>query len=518
MKKVGGGEKKMIEASVHNRQKSAERKGQTATTPLVRPDEEVKNTSLVSLDLEKGEGGEGTLDGFAEAQKGYYSVRMNRVLIVTWVAYAAYIIGRKPFSVVRFNVQEEIKLSSMMSSMVDTAFLTTYCFGQIFYSYLKNKYSTKAIISLGLAGSAACALLFSSTTYPTAMVFLWGLNGVFESFGWPSCVSVVTPWLAPHERGRIMGVWGSCQAVGSLLGNWLAASLLIWGWRWSYYGVVATVGASAIGVYLLLSEHPNRSNFVSPAQYVQGYRWESLSECHETTIDGEKIPSANAKEDDPLPNPTQHTLTTWQLAGLPCAMDIAMSYFCQKLIRYSLLSWLPYYLTKELGYSAVMAGYVASSFDFGGIIGSMASGVFSDWHQGGKRRIGACVIYLQLGAGSLLLFSVMKTPMIASVTVTCFISSLVGFFFFGCDTLMTGATLQDLAERLNIPQHAGSLSGFVGGIGSIGAILQGPVTAYLADTYGWSSVFYFLVVLSFFAIAFMARPVLIERRSTAGTV
>ena len=106
----------------------------------------------------------------------------------------------------------------------------------------------------------------------------------------------------------------------------------------------------------------------------------------------------------------------------------------------------------------------------------------------------------------------MKGWMASSVFLTCTISAMVGFFFFGCDTLMTGATLQDLAERLEIPAHAGSISGFVGGIGSIGAILQGPVTAYLATNYGWSSVFYFLIVLSGIAIAAMYRPAMFEKR------
>eukprot|EP00662_Eupelagonemidae_sp_cell21_P014022 gene14022-43724_t len=58
-----------------------------------------------------------------------------------------------------------------------------------------------------------------------------------------------------------------------------------------------------------------------------------------------------------------------ELAALPGVLGMSASYFCQKLVRYSLLFWLPYYLSKQLGYSAVLAGYVSSAFDFGGIMG-----------------------------------------------------------------------------------------------------------------------------------------------------
>eukprot|EP01061_Rhynchopus_euleeides_P016696 TRINITY_DN28009_c0_g1_i1.p1 TRINITY_DN28009_c0_g1~~TRINITY_DN28009_c0_g1_i1.p1 ORF type:complete len:551 (+),score=173.80 TRINITY_DN28009_c0_g1_i1:217-1653(+) len=455
---------------------------------------------------------------FAGAQEKFNSVRMSRVLLVTWFAYAAYIIARKPFSIVRVEVLKEIDMSTFMSGMVDTSFLFTYCFGQIFYSQLKSHYSSKFIISLGLFGAAGCTLLFAMTSSPHVMVFLWGLNGVFESFGWPSCVSVVTPWLAAKERGRIMGIWGSCQAVGSLLANWVVASLLVWGWRTSYMGVVLIVGGLGLVVLLSLLEHPNRAGMVSPAQWADGMRPADLKAQHDVTVDGEvtwtKDPIGVVSHGGPqVTEPDHQHLTTAQLARMPSVLDLAASYFCQKLVRYSLTSWLPYYLTKELGYGPILAGYVASSFDFGGIVGSIASGVFSDWYAGGRRRVGACGIYLQCGTVSLLLFSVFKPLMLNSMFVTCLISGAVGFFFFGCDTLMTGATMQDLSERLKVPQHAGSISGFVGGIGSIGAILQGPVTALLADNYGWQSVFYFLIVLSAAAFLCMVRPIMLERRS-----
>ena len=475
------------------------------------------NLSMTSEpDKEEKLGPQAQLEAFTEAQPRYSKVRLSQVLGTTWVAYAAYIISRKPFTIVRIDVQQEIGMSTFASGMVDTSYHAMYCVGQVFYSSIKSKYSSKTIISAGLFGAAMCTLCFSLTSNSMVMVLLWGLCGLFGSLGWPSCVSVVTPWLAAKERGKIMGVWGSCQAVGSLLANWLVASLLMYGWRFSYLGVVVIVGLIGILVITFLIEHPNRAGMVSPVQWGNGMRPADVEKVggNDITVDGEVVWSKNitVTSDVEVETKKEQVLTAWELARLPSVLDIALVYFCQKLVRYSIMSWLPYYLTKELGYSTMLAGYVASSFDFGGIVGSVASGVFADWYAGGKRRVGACQIYIQCGTVSLLLFSVLKPLMQSSMVLTCTLSCLIGFFIFGCDTLMTGATMQDLAERLKIPNQAGSLSGFVGGIGSTGAILQGPITAMLAENYGWSSVFYFLIALSAAAVLAMVRPMLVERR------
>jgi len=451
-------------------------------------------------------------------QPDYISTRFLRVLMTTWAAYATYIISRKPFTVVRVDVQQELDMTTFISGMIDTAYHSTYCVGQIFYASLKGKYSSKFIIALGLFGACACCAVFAMTSNQYLMVLVWGFNGLFGSLGWPSCVSVVTPWLAAKERGKVMGIWGSCQAVGSLLANWLVAGMLIYGWRSSYMGLVVIIGVVSAAVGMFLLEHPNRCGMASPSQWKAGMRQAdvaaALQQQSPVTVDGEIIDKPNeVVTDDGASKPNVVApMTTADIARLPSVMDMSVCYFCQKLVRYSLMSWLPYYLTKELGYSTIVAGYVASSFDFGGIVGSILSGVFSDWYHGGRRRMGACSIYITAGIGSLLLFNMLKMWMRSSMVLTCILSCLIGFFIFGCDTLMTGATIQDLADRLKVPHHAGSISGVVGGIGSAGSILQGPIMAMLAENYGWSSVFYFLILLSSGAYLLMLRPMALERR------
>ena len=62
---------------------------------------------------------------------------------------------------------------------------------------------------------------------------------------------------------------------------------------------------------------------------------------------------------------------------------------------------------------------------------------------------------------------------------------LIGFVLFGPDALVSGVAAQDLGGTA----AAGTAAGMINGIGSIGAVLQGLVTAFVAQRYGWDAMF-----------------------------
>ena len=57
----------------------------------------------------------------------------------------------------------------------------------------------------------------------------------------------------------------------------------------------------------------------------------------------------------------------------------------------------------------------------------------------------------------------------------------VGATLFGADSLVSGAVAQDVGG----PHAAAAASGFVNGIGSLGAIVQSLVLAWISETYGF---------------------------------
>jgi sugar phosphate permease len=73
--------------------------------------------------------------------------------------------------------------------------------------------------------------------------------------------------------------------------------------------------------------------------------------------------------------------------------------------------------------------------------------------------------------------------------------ALIGFCLFGPDSLLSGAVAQDAGG----PHAAATATGLVNGIGSLGAILQGALNAWVSRAYGWHAVFFSFVTFSIVA-------------------
>jgi sugar phosphate permease len=173
---------------------------------------------------------------------------------------------------------------------------------------------------------------------------------------------------------------------------------------------------------------------------------------------------------------------------MPVVWSIGGAYFALKLIRYSILFWLPFYLRKELGYSDEAAGYLSTSFEVGGIVGAVVVGLVSDRYFLSRRRELASGM-IALLAGALLLY----TKVAGLGPAANFAGmALVGFCLFGPDALISGAAAQDLGGEA----AAATAAGAINGLGSIGAILQGSLTSSVSTHFGWNALYYLFVVLA----------------------
>jgi sugar phosphate permease len=78
--------------------------------------------------------------------------------------------------------------------------------------------------------------------------------------------------------------------------------------------------------------------------------------------------------------------------------------------------------------------------------------------------------------------------------------ALIGALLFGPDSLVSAAAAQEAVG----PAAAASATGFVNGIGSVGAILQGYVTVGVRQRFGWSAVFYIFVAFALLSAVALA--------------
>src|SRR5205085_1996534 len=75
--------------------------------------------------------------------------------------------------------------------------------------------------------------------------------------------------------------------------------------------------------------------------------------------------------------------------------------------------------------------------------------------------------------------------------------ALIGCLLVGPDSLLSGAAAQEAGG----PEAAALAAGFVNGVGSVGALLQGWVTVAVQSAWGWSALFYGFVGLALLSAA-----------------
>jgi sugar phosphate permease len=167
------------------------------------------------------------------------------------------------------------------------------------------------------------------------------------------------------------------------------------------------------------------------------------------------------------------------------------SYFGMKLIRYSLLFSLPFYLVTALQYSKVQAGYMSISFEVGGVLGTILMGALSDRYRGLSRSAMSAIWLVLLGGAIFLYARLGGYGMVTNFAVM----ALVGALLFGPDTLISGAAAQDAGGKY----AAATAAGIVNGIGSLGGVFQELVTKGVSEKYGWEKLFYVFVALAVFS-------------------
>jgi len=179
-----------------------------------------------------------------------------------------------------------------------------------------------------------------------------------------------------------------------------------------------------------------------------------------------------------------------KLLKKPEIWSLGFAYFGLKLIRYSLLFWLPFYLHHELRYTESSSAFISLALEIGGIAGAILVGILADRFTTDRKAIVTPLI-LTLALSLFFYQSVGHLgPVINFIGL-----SLVGFFLFGPDTLISGACAQDIGEE----ELSASAAGFINGFGSIGGILQGFATVYISEHFGWHAIFYFFIVISILA-------------------
>lgn len=384
------------------------------------------------------------------------------VFILTYLAYATLYATRKPFSVVKTRVQNELKLSTGWLGLIDTAFLGSYALGQIIIPVLVSRLPMRnnTLLMLLYGGSGIVSTIFGLSSSATALALLWVANGFLHSAVFPLLVACVSPHFPAARRGQVMGTWTTSQQVGATVATLFAAYVSErMGWRSVF--IIPGVFTVAFGFFLQrnLSSPPldlddtaalATQSGVYASNAARKVDSKMSSPAREIELTGSTQADWNPVEED-MESQSPKDLgggprSMLDLMRIPDIKAVSLCYFCVKCVRYSLLFWLPYYLATELRYSADVAGYASVMFDLGGIFGGILTGQIADRLCGGRRILVAawsCVA----SALSLLLFAWASRY---STFVALALMGLVGFTVAASDSIIGGSAASDLCDRAGI--------------------------------------------------------------------
>jgi len=399
----------------------------------------------------------------------------RRIVLVSWVTYASYYLGRVNFSTAIPGLRNSLGLSSQDVGVLSTGFFLSYAAGQLISGHLGDRTSPRRLVFFGMLLSSVMNLVFGSISIWGLMFVTWIFNGLLQSTGWAPVMKVLANWHTPKQRRKVAGVYATSWVAGNMftwmLSGWLVSSLH---WRAAFWIPGLVMGAMAIIWYTTIRDTPEQAQ-ISSASLVT-----------EVELD---TPS----QKDTRSNMWQAFLSFW-----PLAMAAVFGGF----LLFALIVWMPTYFVDALGLNIGTATNIASLLPLAGTLGTLAIGWLASNYLANKEIAAAVLIFIGIGA-LLLLFPLASSSILASAVVL----SLVGSVLYGADTIITTILPMVLSEQ----KETASVAGLIDFTFNIGASLAGAVVGGIVDRYSWPQVFYTLAVaailtsLSFVIFAWWQR-------------
>jgi MFS family permease len=311
-------------------------------------------------------------------------------------------------------------------------------------------------ISLGWVGIPYLLMGFTDAYW--LLLTCAALIGIGNNLWHPTAISLLGN-LYPARRGLVMSFHGMAGNVGDAVAPLVAGVLLtVLSWR----GVMAVNVVPGILMAILLLIYFGRPQ---PGDESASARGALASSAHVLRNFGTLL--------------RNRTVVMLSIGGA-----------FRVITQASLLTFLPVFIARELGYSAVWIGACMFALQACGFAAAPIAGHLSD--KMGRRQ----VIVSSLGMTAVVLLLMAFAGRSAAFV---FFVAVLGFFLFAIRAVLQ-AWLLDAAPK----ELAGTSIGFMFGMQAIGAAIGPLVSGIIADHYGLGATFYFLagtiVVANLFTI------------------
>lgn len=197
------------------------------------------------------------------------------MLLLTMSCYLFFYTGRHNFGWAAAGLSAELQVSYGFIGWISFTMLIGYALGQLINGNLADKFSPGTMVLTGAYLSVATnvAISFSSNAY--VILFLWGINGYFQSLAWAPGGKIINNWWSSEERGKAFGFYTMSAGLSSVITYVLSIVLLQQGyeWRMLFRLPVLLLLVTATVFFLFIQDKPNTEIEKSEQQAEKGLTW-----------------------------------------------------------------------------------------------------------------------------------------------------------------------------------------------------------------------------------------------------
>jgi MFS family permease len=412
---------------------------------------------------------ESSTEAAAELQGFKISMRHQVLMFLCLVAAIAYI-QRAAISVPALEIAADLNVNAaqMASTMgaVQSAWYLGYALLQIPSGWMADRFGSRKTLAVLCLLWSALTLVTGLSVDITSLTIIWFLMGAAQAGAFPCAAKAIGQIFPESERARASGILAAGMAVGGAIAPTVAAETL------------RLLGLAAVSIDIF------RWRLLLCLLAIPGFLWTVVFLISIRPHALPLVAGSAVRIEDTGGQMWRRILTSRSLALL-CAQQFfraaAMVFF---------LTWFPTFLQKTRGVSLTQSGILTTIAGVGGVIGSVAGGVVSDWlfaRTGNKRLSRQGIAVAGMGCCALLITA---SAAVADTNMSIAIISLGAF----CATF-GGVSGYTVAIEFGGKQ-AGTVFSTMNMCGNIGAMLF-PITAgWMVDQTGnWNLILYFFAAI-----------------------
>lgn len=343
----------------------------------------------------------------------YKMKRYGSLLLLLWFSYIVNYLNRISISSSLPEVSSALRMTNTEAGLIISLFFIFYTLMQFPAGAISDKYNPLKVVGFGCLAYSLLGGSFGFVHNSIQAYLSRSLFGVAQAFGWVPCIAAVVKLSPTKDRGKALGLFTSCLAVGPFVGGILASFILRYmSWEFTFY-IPALLGLAFSLLFLY---------------WTKGVKFERGP-------------------------PIRSSITVLWKRDL---WLLAVAYFSIVYVYWGSLSWMPTLLYRR-GLSLEVAAFVGVAWTLPGLLSQPLGGRLADrW----PRR------QHYLLTASLLLQGIV----FGLVAVVGIYASIILMFIMGFLVLFPFAPIFHIPGMILTSREIGASSGFLNMVAHLGAI------------------------------------------------